>query len=259
VEKNRLEQHPAPDRDDCGSLTDAETIAMIIQQKFCIAAVGVCLTAASLCHAQSVFSVQYPGGLPIAHSAGPSLSIGGAGTGVRNDFFGMADNVANLGGMNRAVFSATTSFDFLSVNQGNAGSALFAFSPRLFSFAFHITPVGTFGFSLDQRSTMRLKFVTDTTVTLSNGTGVTDSIGIAVLGGLNSWQAGWGRAIGRWAFAGVSYERMYLSSENIALYSADLGGGTARYDSIHYLFSGNALRGGILVPVRNWMFGVSGE
>jgi len=234
-------------------------MAMTIQQNFCIAVAWVCFAGASLCHAQSVLSVQYPGGLPLAHSTGPSLSMGGAGTGVRNDFFGMADNVANLGGMNRAVFSAATSFDFLTVKEENAAATFFALSPRLFSFAFHISPVGTFGFSLDQRTSMRLKFVNDTTITLSDGTSVTDSIGFADQGGLSSWQAGWGRAIGRWAFVGVSYERMYLSSEDITLYGADLGGGMARYDSTHYLFRGNALRAGILVPVRKWMFGMSGE
>ena len=176
-----------------------------------------------------------------------------------NDFFGMADNVANLGGINRAVFSATTSIDFSSVNQGNSSSSFIALSPRLLSFSFAIAPVGTFGFSFDQRSSMRLKFVATDAITLYDGTSITDSLGIAQRGGLKSWQAGWGRAIGRWAFAGVSYERMYLSSESISLYSAGLGGGAPRYDSTSYLFRGNAVRGGILVPVQKLTFGMNGE
>jgi len=221
--------------------------------------VGVFLAVASLCSAQSVLSVQYPSGLPLTHATGPSLSIGGAGTGVRNDFFGMADNVANLGGMKRAIFSATTSFDFTSINEGGASSSLFALSPRLISFAFHINPVGTFGFSLDQRTTTRLKFVTTSVIPLYDGSSVTDSIGFADWGGLKSWQAGWGREIGRWGFAGVSYERMYMSSENITLYSADLGGGEPLYDSTHILFRGNAVRGGVLVPVKKLTLGISGE
>jgi hypothetical protein len=178
---------------------------------------------------------------------------------VRSDFFGMADNVANLGGMNRAVFSAATSFDFVSINEGNASSSFSTLSPRLFSFAFHIAPIGTFGFSLDQRSSMHLKFVTTDVVTLPDGGSITDSIGMALKGGLKSWQAGWGREIGGRIFAGISYERLYLSGENITLYSADLGGGAPRYDSTRFLLRGNAVRGGILVPVRKWTFGMSGE
>jgi hypothetical protein len=232
---------------------------MTIRGYRCHTAVVMCMTAASLCSAQSVLSVQYPTGLPIAHSTGPSLSIGGAGTGVRSDFFGMADNVANLGGMNRAVFSASTSFDFTYLNEGNASSSHLALSPRLFSFAFHIAPAGTFGFSLDQRSTTRLKFVTTDVITLPDNGSITDSLGISDRGGLKSWQVGWGRAIGRHAFAGVSYQRIYLSSENTAIYSADLGGGESRYDSTRLLFRGNAFRGGILVPVDKWSFGMSGE
>jgi hypothetical protein len=225
---------------------------------YCVT-VGVSLAAASLCSAQSVLSTQCPGGLPLTHAAGPSLSIGGAGTGVRNDFFGMADNVANLGGMKRAIFSASASFDFTSINEGGASSSLFALSPRLISFAFHINPVGTFGFSLDQRTTTLLKFVKDTVLTLYTGSSVTDSIGFYDRGGLKSWQAGWGREIGGWGYAGLSYERMYMSSDNITLYSADLGGGEPRYDSVRFLFRGNAVRGGILVPMKKLTLGLSGE
>lgn len=228
-----------------------------------IIAAAVFLTAAPLCYAQSVLSVQYPGGLPMTHSTGPSLSLGGAGVGVRNDFFGMADNVANLGGMKRAIFSASTSFDFTSINENDASSSLFALSPRLISFAFHINPVGTFGFSFDQRSTTLLKFVSvkDTTFMLYDGSSIsaTDSIGFYDRGGLKSWQAGWGRAIGTWGFAGLSYERMYMSSENIRITSGDLGGGEPQYDSTYFLFRGNAVRGGILVPIKKLTLGLSGE
>jgi hypothetical protein len=225
---------------------------------YCAAAAAL-LAAASLCPAQSLLSMHYPGGLPTAHAAGPSLSMGGAGTGVRNDFFGMADNVANLGGMGRAVFSAAASFDFTSISEGNSSSELFALSPRLFSFAFHIAPVGTFGFSLDQRTSTRMKFVATNVTTLYDGRNITDSLGLADRGGLKSWQAGWGRALGSWAFAGIACEWLYLSSDNISLYSTDLGTADPRYDSTRLMFRGNAVRGGVLVPVRKWTFGMSGE
>jgi hypothetical protein len=234
-------------------------MTMLATHKFRLVASGVCFAAASLLHAQSILSVQYPGGLPLAHATGPSLAIGGAGSGVQNDFFGMADNVANLGCLNRSVFSAVTSFDFISVKQGNAASTFAALSPRLFSFAFPLNPVGAFGFSFDQRTTMRYRFITDTLITTGSGLSVTDSLGDVVEGGIKSWQAGWGRAIGRWAFVGASYERLYLSSIDITLYSAGLGGGQPRYDSVSFLFRGNALRAGILVPMAKLTVGMTGE
>jgi hypothetical protein len=227
-------------------------------QKFRLAIIIAACAWCSL-HAQSVLSVLYPFGLPQAHATGPSLAMGGAGTGVQNDFFGMADNVANLGGMNRAVFSAVTSFDFVSINQGNKHSTLFALSPRLISFAFHINPVGTFGFSLDQRSSKFLRYVTDSVITLNDGSSITDSLGYARQGGLSSWQVGWGRAIGRLAFVGVGYERMYLSGEDITMHSADISSGTPRYDSVNIIFRGNAFRGGILIPLQKLTIGMSGE
>jgi hypothetical protein len=234
-------------------------MTMTAPRTLCCSAAAALLAAASLCPAQSLLSTHYPAGLPLAHAAGPSLAMGGAGTGVRNDFFGMADNVANLGGMSRAVFSAAASLDFTSINEGNFSSALFALSPRLFSFAFHIAPVGTFGFSLDQRTSTRMKYVATSVTQLYDGRNITDSLGLAERGGLKSWQAGWGRAIGRWGFAGVSCEWLYLSSENFLMYSTDLGTTAPRYDSTHLMFRGNAVRAGVLVPLRKWTFGMNGE
>jgi hypothetical protein len=224
-----------------------------------LSAAHLCLMVAAALYAQSPLSVQYPGGLPLAHASGPSLSLAGAGIGVRNDFFGMADNPANLGGMNRAVFSAVTSFDFLTISEGNAGSTLFSLSPRLLSFSFPISPVGAFGFSLDRRSSTNLRYVADTLITVPGGASVRDSLGVAIQGGLTSWQAGWGRAFGRRLFVGAAYERMYLSSNDITLYSAGTEGGVPQYDSIKYLFRGNALRAGALFTLQKLTLGISGE
>jgi hypothetical protein len=172
----------------------------------------------------------------------------------------MADNVANLGDMNRAVFSAVASFDFLSINQGRKSSLLFALSPRIFSFAFPINPVGSFGFSFDKRNTMNYRFVRDSMRTLSNGISVAESLGVAVVGGMSSWQAGWGRTVGSVALVGISYERIYLSSDEITQYSATIDNqGQPRPDSISCIFRGNAVRGGILVPLHKLTFGMAGE
>ena len=212
-------------------------------------------------NAQSILSSQYPAGVPMAHSTGPSLAIGGAGTGVSDDFFGMADNPANLGNANRAVFSAVTAIDFFNINQGTQRSSFAGFSPSLFSLAFPISKVGAFGVSFDRRSSLNSGFATSFDTTLSNGIVAQESRTIRTIGGINSWQAGWGRSIGRWGQIGVSYERLYLSSSQITNNSAGLDGAipTSGYDSTTYIFRGNGIRGGILVPVQKFTIGVSGE
>ncbi|MCU0609297.1 MAG: hypothetical protein MUF22_05980, partial [Chitinispirillaceae bacterium] len=79
----------------------------------CRIAAALVVLICSLSSAQSMLAAHYPAGLQLAVSTGPSLGIGGAGAGVKKDFFGIADNVANLGSVDRAVFSAVVSSDFL--------------------------------------------------------------------------------------------------------------------------------------------------
>jgi hypothetical protein len=259
METDRVEQHTPSYGHHRGPLTARRRMTTTVSRTFRRSAAAWLLAAAVPCTAQSLLSTHYPLGLPTPHATGPSLSMGGAGTGVRSDFFGMADNVANLGGMSRAVFSAAASFDFTSINEGNASSSLIGLSPRLFSFAFHIAPAGTFGFSFDQRSSMRMKFVTTSVTPLFDGRNITDSCCLAIRGGLKSWQAGWGRALGERVFVGMACEWLYLSGENVSLYSSDLGTTAPRYDSTRTMFRGNAVRCGVLVPTGKWTFGLSGE
>jgi hypothetical protein len=211
--------------------------------------------------AQSLLSVQYPDGLPMSHSTGPSLAMGGAGVGVSDDFFGMADNCANLGGATRSVFSAATSIDFSTINDGGRSSSSGAFSPRLFSFAFPISKVGTFAVSFDRRSNLKSGFSQDTALSLPSGQGVFERRTIKTAGGLNSWQAGWGRSLGRWARIGVSYERLYMSSDEFTMDSAVLNGvpSSSGFDSLTRTFRANGIRAGIQVPVKQFTLGLSGE
>jgi hypothetical protein len=209
--------------------------------------------------AQSVLSIQNPTGLPVFHSTGPSLAIGGAGVGVSDDFFGMADNCANLGAINRAVFSGIGSLDFSMIDQDSRQATFWDFSPRLFSFAFPINPIGTFGVSLDRRSSLKRSNVSklDTNI---GGYDVLLSRTVTQNSGINAWQAGWGRAIGSIAKLGFSYERLYLSSLDVTRNgSSGLGPDAPGYDSLSYSYRGNGIRAGILVPAGKWSFGVSGE
>lgn len=214
--------------------------------------IGACLCFSL--QAQSVLSVQYPGGLPVAHSTGPSLSIGGAGTGIQNDFFGIADNIANLGCMNRAVFSAVTSFDFLTIHEHDGHSTLFTISPRLFTFAFPISRIGAFGISVDKRGAMKMNY--DSVARFPD---VIDSLALSRRGGLTSWQVGWGYSIGQRVNVGLGYERIYLIDEDVVKTGTNLPTGISRYDSTRNNFSGNAVRLGVMVPIDKFMIGATGE
>lgn len=203
---------------------------------------------------QSMLSTQYPGGLPQSTSTGPSAALGGAGTGVQNDYFGFADNPGNLGAATRLVFSGLLSYNTTYFTDGSQSDHLSTFAPRLFSFEFPLAAIGTFGFSFDQRSAQN--FGLDGIISSKN-----DSIHQSMVGGLKCWQVGWGHSIGTLASVGVGYERIYFSSRLTDLYpltNSTIANG-AYSDSAVFSSASNGIRAGILIPVQKLTFGVSGE
>lgn len=225
----------------------------------------VCLFALEL-PAQSILSVQYPGGMPVGHSTGPSLGLAGSGAGVQNDFYGMADNPGNLGAISRAVFSSFISMDYLSINDNNKTAGNLGLSPQLLSFAFPLGIAGTFGFSLDRRTNMNYKFRMQKTVR-SSGPGIdmldTLDLGFVKEGGTTVWQAGWGYAIGSFAKVGVSYERVYLSGSDFTMvrsaFTLEETTTAAIWDTTTLIFRGNGFRGGVLFPFKKLTVGFSGQ
>ena len=221
-----------------------------------------CVTFAG---AQSMQSYQYPTGLPVGHATGPSIALAGSGTGVQNDFFGMADNTANLGGISRAVFGALVSFDLTSIIQENRNDVRGSFSPRLFSFAVPFGWLGTIGFSIDQRSVLNTKFRKPGSLSFSTGETDTVDLGIVERGALTAWQAGWGRSIGRHVRAGVGYERLYFSRNEITQmysnFSSSSEGSIAssQEDTVAIAFRGNTVRAGVLASLKKLTVGCSGE
>ena len=211
--------------------------------------------------AQSPLSIQSPIGLPSQHATGPSQAIGGSGTGVASDYFGMADNPGNLGAMTRSSFSTIVSMDFLSI-QDNEGSTQHAkLSPMLLSFTFPLRQAGTFGISLDRRSDARLKYRSLIPV---GRDGDSLDFGFSRNGGLTSWQAGWGYAIGPWVQLGISYERQYLINDEISMWRNRISAVSNPsdyflYDTTTTAFRGNAIRGGALVPLKKLTLGLTGE
>lgn len=208
--------------------------------------------------AQSILGLQYPFGIPLQAGTGPSLSMGGVGTGVANDHFGMAENVANLGVMNRAIFSAVLSLDFLNINENNQSSNHANFSPRLLSFAFPIGFLGTTGFSVTQESNSDSKFRLSRDLRIS---GITQSSDLALIrnGNAITWKAGWGYNLNKLAYLGLSYERIYFNDETIIIKQTEGTLNNRLSDSIRTEFTSNALHAGILVPVKNLTLGLSGR
>jgi hypothetical protein len=217
--------------------------------------IGTGIAALILCgslSAQSILSLEYPGGLPLSHSTGSSLGLEGAGTGVQNDYFGMGDNIANIGATNRAVFSGVASLNLVDIRDNGSTGLLYSILPRLLSFEVPVATLGTFGFSFDERSSTDFN-----TTTLS---GPADTSRIASVGGIKALQFGWGHAINRLMFVGLSYERLLYSSYTLNRYSTnDPTGGFPLVDTSRYSSEANALRGGILLPIQKFTVGLNGE
>jgi hypothetical protein len=211
--------------------------------------------------AQSPLSLQSPIGLPSQQATGPSQAIGGCGTGVASDYFGMADNPGNLGAMTRSSFSTIVSMDLLSIKDNEGSTQHAKLSPMLLSFTFPLRQAGTFGISLDRRSDARLKY--RSLIPVGND-GDSLDFGFSRNGGLTSWQAGWGYAIGSYARIGISYERMYLLNDDITMWHSSISSSSNAPD--YFLFDtttvslrGNAVRAGALVPLKKLTIGFTGE
>ncbi len=220
---------------------------------------GTAIAAFCLCssiEAQSILSLEYPGGVPLAHSTGSSLGMEGAGTGVQNDYFGMSDNIANIGATNRVVFSGVLSMDLVDIQDNGSSGRLLSAMPRLISFEVPITALGTFGFSFDERSSTDF----NSTGFSTTSTGVTDTSRIASVGGIKAWQLGWGHGVGRLGYAGISVERLIYSSYYLTRYTtSDPTGGFPLCDTSRYSSEGDAMRAGILIPIEKFTVGLSGE
>jgi hypothetical protein len=219
------------------------------------------LFTAAICgviSAQSMLGYEYPTGIPISPSAGPSLSLARTGVGIQNDFLAMTKNPANLGGVQRAVFSSVLAYDLVNIQDDGKSSSQQLFNPELLSFAFPLGRYGAIGLSIDQRSITDLKFHVKRD-TVIDGTGFSQELGTIRKGGIVAWQAGYGYSIKKYARLGLTYERIYFTDRNTNTKQISGAITSNLTDSTEFVFRGNGIRGGIQVPYKKFTGGISGE
>ncbi len=218
------------------------------------------LSIASLSSAQSMLSFEYPVGIPVSLSGGPSLSLGRTGVGLQNEFLAMSRNVANIGYLEASVFSTALSYDFITLNSGDNSESQSSFNPQMISFSFPLKHnLGAIGISLEQKSNFALKFNTTTPVSIYN-MNYTQQLGVKRSGGLSHWQIGYAYKVKRIGSIGLSYERVYLSDKLTRYKTITMGDiQSTQKDSVSTRAQANGIRGGLLVPYKNFTAGLSGE
>ena len=225
-----------------------------------------CLMTFSSCWAQSMLSLKYPFGLPVQPNSGTSLSMGGAGVGVAADYNVMLLNPANLGSIEKTVFSALYTFDIVQISQSSAHSNFFTGIPHQVSFGVPLGKYGTIGASFEQQSNADARFqIASQTVDFGMDS-VSYQPGLKASGGIVSWQLGWGKEFEKLAKTklGIAYERIYFMREqsDVNLINSTVNSSsyfvTSR-DSTNVRFSGNGLRVGVMAPIGKLNLGLSGE
>lgn len=236
---------------------------MISRKRCCEALVVCCLLAYSSSEAQSLLSLRYPFGLPVQPNSGMSLSMGGAGVGLAADYNIMLLNPANLGSIEKTVFSALYTFDVVRISQSSDHTNFFTGVPRQVSFGIPLGKYGTLGASFEEQSDANARFQpAGETIIFGLADTVNFQPGLKSSGGIVSWQLGWGREfekLGR-VKLGVAYERVYFLHAQSDVFTIN---STNAYvnsrDSIDVRFSGNGLRLGVMAPLGKLNVGLSGE
>ena len=208
------------------------------------------LVTVASAYSQSILGLRFPYGIPLQTGTGLSLSMGGAGIGVRNEYLGMADNVANLGTINSAIFTAHASLDFTNIKEAGKETNHLAFNPHLLSFCFPLKKWGTLGLSVTQTTNANSKYM------IENDTA---KVGLYRTGSSTLWRVGWGYDIMKVAKIGIAYQRFYFNpvTEKLRVMSGTFPG--QLLDSTSMSFAGNSFSGGIQVPVKNLTLGMSGQ
>jgi long-subunit fatty acid transport protein len=216
------------------------------------------LIATTVFSQNSVMGIQYPLGLPSRTGTGPSLSMAGCATAIGNDFFGFTKNPANLGVMNRAVFSGLLSLKFLSLNDNFSNSQHASFEPNSFLFAFPLAKYGAIGVAFNQLSTTDLLFAKDTTL-YENNKRFDATLGTVIDGGASEWQVGYGITPVKNLRVGISYERLNFKNSWVNYLKNDITLVDSLVDTTAAKFSSNGFSIGVMYSIDKFTLGISGK
>ena len=216
----------------------------------------------SLVNAQSQLSLLFPFGIPIQQNSASSFFIGGAATAVADDYTVMLRNPANLGFIDKTVFSSLYAFQFTRVGESGQHNNFKTGYPRQVSLGIPAGKFGTIGISYDNQSDAATKFRPASQQFGFDTSAVTYQGGLATTGGIIGWQIGWGREMPSLLHmrVGAAYERIYFSyTETILRSVTDISRTIDSRDSTYKNLGANAFRGGILLPIGKIKVGLSGE
>lgn len=206
----------------------------------------------------SNLGLQYPLGVPKLSGTGSSLSLGGCATGISNDFFGFTKNPANLGVMNRAIFSGLLSLKFISLNDDITNSQHTSFEPNSFLFSFPLAKYGAIGVAFNQLSTTDLIFKRDTSFSI-RGNQISTTRGIVSDGGTTEWQIGYGLTPLKNLRVGIAYQRTYFKNNWLRYIKNDITFSDSLVDSTNTKISSNGFSGGVMYTIDKLTLGLSGK
>ena len=110
------------------------------------------IACAPAVRAQSQIGLLFPQGAPIEQNSGPSFMMGGAACGVSDDYNTMLRNPANLGFIDKTVFSSLYLFDFTRIGQGSDHTNFIQGYPDQISLGIPFGVFGTVGLSYNIES-----------------------------------------------------------------------------------------------------------
>ena len=211
--------------------------------------------------AQSQIGLLFPTGLPIRQNSGPSFMMGGSANGVSDDYNCMLRNPANLGFIDKAVFSSLYTFDFTRISQTGGHTNFIEGYPQQISIGLALGIIGAVGLSYNVENNPSSKFQPAQQSALYDNSIVTYQPGLTVSGATTVWQVGWGRELPKLKLKmGLAYERVYFSSsQSIVRTITDVSSTTESRDSTYVGLRTNGLRAGLMLPIGNFKMGLSGE
>jgi hypothetical protein len=232
------------------------------------ATLGMSITAACLSMApssvtaQSQLSILCPVGLPVQQNSGSSFIMGGTAVAVVEDYNCMLRNPANLGFINKAIFSSQYIYDFTNIRESGAHTNFIDGYPEQISLGIPAGLIGTIGLSYNFTSNTSAKYRQDAQSFGFDTSTIEYKSGIVLSGGTTVWQVGWGRELPSFMHLriGASYKRVYFASTQTVLRTiSDESSTVDSRDSTYSQLKCNGAGGGIMLPLGKFRVGLSGE